>query len=155
MKDSSHQGRNRRSVRNLLLYPGAQLRVLFAVPAAGLIAMLVILHVLKNAVGERLTTYIASPIHNLETINELYFKINGIFNIGIVFLALCSVLVTVFGLIITHRYYGPLIPILRALRAFRDGDYSARVHLRPGDELRDVARVINEIGEKNAPRNTP
>jgi hypothetical protein len=28
-------------------------------------------------------------------------------------------------------------PILRTLRSFREGDYAARVQLRPGDELGD------------------
>jgi nitrogen fixation/metabolism regulation signal transduction histidine kinase len=148
-------GRNRRSIRNLMVFPAGQIRLVFAVPVGGLISMLVILQALKGALGMRLTAFITSPNHNAEGLSELVSAVNGIFNLGIIFLALCSILVAAFGIMLTHRYYGPLIPILRSLRAIREGDYTSRVRLRPGDELQDLARVVNEISEKLAPKITP
>jgi nitrogen fixation/metabolism regulation signal transduction histidine kinase len=150
-----NSGRNRRSLRNLMIFPAGQIRLVFAVPVGGLISMLVILQALKSALGMRLTAFISAPTHEMQGLSDLLSAVNGIFNLGIIFLALCSMLVAAFGIMLTHRYYGPLIPILRSLKAIRDGDYSTRIHLRPGDELHDLARLVNEISEKFGPKNSP
>ena len=150
-----NSGRNRRSIRNLMVFPAGQIRIVFAVPVGGLLCMLVILQALKSALSQRLSDFMASPVHGADGLNELLAAVSGIFNLGIIFLALSSLLVAAFGIMLTHRYYGPLIPILRSLRAIRDGDYATRVRLRPGDELQDLARVVNEISEKFGSKSTP
>lgn len=56
-----------------------------------------------------------------------------------------TVLTTVAAVIITHRFYGPLVPIRRFIASVRDGDYSARLSLRTADEFHDLAEELNEM----------
>ena len=53
----------------------------------------------------------------------------------------------VLGLILSHRIYGPLVNFEKALRKFKEGDFSARVHLRKNDDgkLKEVAELLNSL----------
>jgi signal transduction histidine kinase len=56
-------------------------------------------------------------------------------------------LITVFalGLILSHRVFGPMVPIMRVLEALKNGDYSARANLRSKDEFNDVMEAVNDL----------
>lgn len=52
--------------------------------------------------------------------------------------------------VISHRTFGPTVPILRQIEAMIAGDMSKRVVLRPGDHLVDISARLNELAEKLA-----
>lgn len=64
--------------------------------------------------------------------------------IGIVGTVLLAVL-AVGVLILSHRIYGPLVPIKKFITQIREGDYAARVSIRDDDELHDLVTELNEM----------
>lgn len=47
------------------------------------------------------------------------------------------------GLFISHKFSGPSFNIYREIRQIMDGDLTARVKLRTGDQLSDIADSVN------------
>ena len=58
-------------------------------------------------------------------------------------LYLASLFYVVFKL--THRIYGPMVPIHRFIDAVVEGDYSVRLQLRRKDELKDLSDNLNRL----------
>lgn len=51
------------------------------------------------------------------------------------------------GVVLSHRIYGPLVPILRQIESLRTGNDPSPIHLRRGDELFDVASALNRLSD--------
>lgn len=49
------------------------------------------------------------------------------------------------GIIMSHRVFGPMIPIKRQIEDLRQGRYSARGRLRQKDEFHDVMDALNDL----------
>jgi len=56
---------------------------------------------------------------------------------------LMVVLITVY----THRMIGPTLPIMRHIKALKDGFYSHRVQLRRHDCFQELANELNALAE--------
>lgn len=56
-------------------------------------------------------------------------------------------MIAAFGVLVSHKFYGPQVPILRSLRALREGNRAEKVHLRKGDELREIAEAVNQLAD--------
>ncbi len=52
-----------------------------------------------------------------------------------------------FILKLTHRFFGPLIPIYRHLELMEQGHFESRIVLRKEDELKDLASKLNHLTE--------
>jgi signal transduction histidine kinase len=52
------------------------------------------------------------------------------------------------GLMLSHRIYGPMIPIRNHVSKLINGDYSSRIHLRPSDEFKELASDLNALAER-------
>ena len=52
------------------------------------------------------------------------------------------------GILETHRTAGAAYAIRRAIDQLRQGEPGARVRLRRGDHLQDLARAVNDLAEK-------
>lgn len=44
-----------------------------------------------------------------------------------------------------HRFFGPIVPLSSHIDKLISGDYSARVKLRKGDELHELADKLNKL----------
>lgn len=51
------------------------------------------------------------------------------------------------GIRLSHRIYGPLIPIQRHIEKLKAGEYSARMQLRKTDELTEIRDALNDLAE--------
>lgn len=49
------------------------------------------------------------------------------------------------GILLTHKIAGPLVRIGAALAQMAEGDYNIHIQLRRGDELREVAALVNHL----------
>jgi signal transduction histidine kinase len=54
------------------------------------------------------------------------------------------ILVSMMGLIFSHRVAGPIFHISRVLSEIRDGNVDARITLRPKDEFQELADEVNK-----------
>ena len=50
-------------------------------------------------------------------------------------------------LVYSQRVFGPTVAFRRHVEALKNGDYSARIHLRDGDAFTDLERDLNELAE--------
>jgi methyl-accepting chemotaxis protein len=61
----------------------------------------------------------------------------------VVYTVMMVVMITVY----THRMIGPTLPIMRHIRALKDGFYSQRVKLRRYDCFQELADELNQLAE--------
>jgi HAMP domain-containing protein len=50
-------------------------------------------------------------------------------------------------LILSHRIFGPSVPIRRMIRELNEGNYSTRISLRKYDEFKELAADLNQLAE--------
>lgn len=62
-----------------------------------------------------------------------------------VFFALLGVVI---GLWLSHKVYGPMVPIAAHVRKMLDGDFSSRAGVRNQDEFKDLAKDLNALAAK-------
>ena len=61
-------------------------------------------------------------------------------------------LVTLLGVVFSHRAAGPMFNLVRTCQKIRDGQSAVRVNFRPGDDFPEVAVAVNEMLESIAKR---
>jgi signal transduction histidine kinase len=62
-------------------------------------------------------------------------------------LAVYTVLVVVVATVYTHRMIGPMLPVMRHIKALKEGFYGNRVRLREYDCFQELASELNELAE--------
>ena len=72
-------------------------------------------------------------------------KINIILLIGVVPLFF---ILTVWGIIASHRFAGPLERVEREIDRIAKGDYARRIILRKNDDIKPIADAINRLLDK-------
>lgn len=147
-------GKNRRSYRNIMINPRGKLRILFGIPVGGLVAIAGLLMVLKFVILTRLERITELAPELTSSIQDHASTFSTCMNIGILTLLCCVALIIFLGLFLGHRFYGPIVPITRVLKEMGEGNYSSRVRLRPGDELTEVMKAVNELAEKLENKNS-
>lgn len=53
-----------------------------------------------------------------------------------------------FIVVMTHRFFGPLVPIIAHIERLKQGQFDSRVNLRPKDELHELSLSLNELAEE-------
>ena len=136
-----------RKARNFLLKPALQLKLalyfLFLSMTFVLITVLfgklffeqTIITLIENTTqAEYVQAVISQQIHNFKSLSLLL-------------LAVYVVLVVVVAAVYTHRMIGPMLPIMRQVKALQDGFYSRRVKLREYDCFQELADELNVLAE--------
>ena len=62
-------------------------------------------------------------------------------------LAVYTVMIVLVATVYTHRMIGPTFPIMRQIKALKDGLYSHRVKLRRYDCLQEMGDELNALAE--------
>lgn len=144
-QDAQDSGSNRRRFRNFLVRPKEQLKyggyfVLISLASLLLIAVPGYVS-LRSLLGTLSNVYHFDP-QATELIRKslLSWLTLAIFNA----LALAFVAFNV-GVFLTHRIFGAVVPIRRLIGDLKQGQYTARVHLRTQDELHELADDLNEL----------
>jgi len=70
-----------------------------------------------------------------------------IFGVGSLVIIIQIVLMTVF---FSHKLAGPVYRFEMLCHAVLDGNYTDRVHLRRGDEMQNLATLLNEVNERTS-----
>jgi nitrogen fixation/metabolism regulation signal transduction histidine kinase len=65
-----------------------------------------------------------------------------IFGIGIIIIAVQIALLTVF---FSHKLAGPIYRLEKACQSIIDGNYAEKIFLRKGDEMQNLAHLLNEV----------
>lgn len=146
-KKSHH---SKRSYKSIVVEPFKQLKLGIYVIAISFTFSVLVAFVFLNAFFEQYQHVmkifqIVDPKMQWEMMTNDVFYQNAV-RLGILLLAFVVItLVVVFH--VTHKYYGPIVSILRLVESVRQGDYSQRIDSRKGDALEDVVKELNHMTE--------
>lgn len=138
----------RRSAKNILIKPRQQLRyaaILFAGGAALLaLYMIVLLTSLVSTLSAAARQYDLPP--------EFLHTVTGSLGTSVILIAAVGLVLTVgmlaLGVSMSHRIFGPMVPLQRLVGELQKGNYSARGHLRRNDEFQELMADLNALAEK-------
>ena len=135
----------KRSIKNLVINPGYQLKYIFWVSTTGITLILANAFVFYFYIKENYSLLVelspmdeASKVQLYKELSEIMIKL-GIF--GIIFVLITGVI----GIIMSHRTAGPMFHFKRVFGEIKKGKLDARIRLRPDDDFKDVANAFNEM----------
>ncbi|MGZ3721962.1 MAG: HAMP domain-containing protein [Bdellovibrionales bacterium] len=133
-------GKSRRKFKNILISPDTQIHY-----GALFLALSTVINVVFTIMGSNI--YYASVNGTMEQTNS--FPMYLLFGSCIALYVLIYAFAFILGLIVTHKVFGPLVPIQRFLTEIKNGNYSSRIQLRTKDEprLQEIAKSLNELAE--------
>ena len=144
MEQPNSGGKNKRTINGLFVRPKRQLSYTLAILSSGifLMAMLTGFFVYKvTLIVEGLKNI--APATAMELLSSFDPIIDGMILCQILMWAFCIMV----GVLVTHRIFGPVVPIVRHIKNLAEGDYSSRIHLRSGDSMNEIADALNELAE--------
>ena len=140
--------KKQRSLKNILIIPGFQSRMIFFIILAGFACTALNAYLYYAYVVDSYDFILKYSSLSKELIADRY---RDLYNFGLS-LSLATVLIVliiaILALFVTHRAAGSVYHMKRVINEIRSGNIKARVHLRPKDEFQDVARSFNEMMDK-------
>jgi len=136
-----------RKARNFLLKPGLQLKLAFYILLLSLIFVFITVLFGKLYFEQTYITLVDNTtqseyIHAIVTQQIHDFK-----SLSLLLLAVYTVMIVLVAMVYTHRMIGPTLPIMRHVKALKEGFYSHRVVLREYDCFQELADELNELAE--------
>ena len=135
--------RRKKLSQGLVVRPKEQFRYAFLIIGTSVIVqaaiVLLFMHAIQIQLAEIFAAYRIAPeagaviIHSIVALLIITFAAS----LGCAFLAMAA------GLKVSHRIFGPLIPINRQITALVEGNYSARITLRDKDDLNEIRDGLN------------
>ena len=137
--------KKQRSLKNVLILPGFQARMMFFIFLAGVVCTALNAYLYHSYVVDSYDFILRHSSLSQELIEGRYrdLYVFGL-SLGLVTL-LIVLLIAVWALFITHRAAGSVYHMKRVIGEIRSGKLDARVHLRPRDEFQDLARAFNQM----------
>jgi methyl-accepting chemotaxis protein len=135
--------KNTRSIRNYLIRPKSQLRFSLTLMSVSSIALIAITFISFRIVTGFVPLLMAEARAGSADLGLIWPDLK--FVVAICALSMVSSLAL--GILYSHRFYGPLIPLLKQIEAIKSGDFSVRGRLRQSDEMKEVMTALNELAE--------
>lgn len=138
----------RRKLRNLLIAPKTQFRTAIIIFSLGFLFISIVFGNLLYRLNDLIFTLAdmaGDPVHAAAATSST----TTVLVLTYIFLLvgfLCSALYL--ALTITHRYLGPMVPILKHVKGLLEGDFQNRIYLRKGDEFQELAADLNRLAEQ-------
>jgi len=136
-----------RKARGLLLKPVLQLKLALYVLLLSLTFVLITVLFGKLYFEQTFVTLIENTTQAEYIQAVITRQIHDFKSLSLLLLAVYAVLMVVLATVYTHRMIGPTLPILRHVKALKDGFYSHRVKLRRYDCLQELADELNTLAE--------
>ncbi len=135
----------KRSLKNLWLNPQYQGRYIFWISMTGLALIAANSSIFYFFTKENYALLVdLSPMTD-EAKMQLYSELNKIVMLLIGGNAFFLLMVSIFGLVFSHRAAGPLYHFRRVFNDIKNGKVESRVRLRPKDDFKEVATTFNEM----------
>lgn len=141
-------GRYQRSLKNFLINPAYQGKYIFWMTATGLMLIVMNAAVFYWFTRENYMVLVDLSPMNDEAKVQLYQELNQILIILGALSGTFLFLVSLMGLVMSHRTAGPMVQFKRVFADIREGKYSSRIRLRPKDDFMDVAAAFNEMMDR-------
>jgi methyl-accepting chemotaxis protein len=141
-------GKYNRSVKNLVINARYQMKYIFWLSSTGLVLMLANSATFYFFVKENYDLLVELSPMSDEAKQQLYRELYQIIGYLVVGNLTFLVLISILGLVYSHRTAGPLYHFKRVFNEVKQGNSKARVRLRPTDDFRDVAEAFNDMMDK-------
>ena len=137
--------KKQRRLKNILILPGFQARMMFFIVLAGVACTAVNAYLYHSYVVGSYDFILKYSSLSKELIEGRYrdLYVFGV-SLGLVTLVIVLLIAT-WALFITHRAAGSVYHMKRVIGEVRSGNLAARVHLRPKDEFQDLAQSFNQM----------
>lgn len=136
---------SKRKLRNLLINPRYQLRYIFWMSFTSLVLTFFNSAVFYLFLRQNYKILVdLSPMEDevkVQLYRELHHVVFWLMGFSTVFVFIVSV----FGLILSHRTAGAMYHFKRVFREVIAGQKESRIHLRPKDDFADVAELCNQM----------
>lgn len=135
--------RRKNLAKGLVVRPREQFRYAFLIIGTSVIVqagiVLLFMHAIQIQLGEIFSAYRISPEAGAVIIHSIVYLlvITFVASLG------CALLAMAAGLKLSHRIFGPLVPINRQIEALVAGNYAARITLRDKDDLNEIRDGLN------------
>jgi methyl-accepting chemotaxis protein len=136
-----------RKARNLLLMPGLQLKLaLYALMLS--LGFLLVTALFGKLYFEQTYITLVENTTQAEYVQAIINQqLHDFKSMSLLLLAGYIVMMVVLVAVFTHRMIGPTLPIMRHVKALKDGFYSHRVTLRRHDSFQELADELNALAE--------
>lgn len=138
---------DRRTLKGIIVRPVKQIRYAFLFVGGGMLMLTGFIAVTLYYIRQTIFSLEIAYRLDREITGALIDSLTGMLTLAFVVAAIFSVLSIVLGMQMSHRYYGPIIPLLRHVEELRNGNYSSRVKLRQSDELIEIQDALNGLAE--------
>jgi len=95
-----------------------------------------------NSVISGINDYLKNFSSNKEFRKGLLVSLLWVFGVGILLVIIQIVMLTVF---FSHKIAGPVYRFEKVCHEMIHGNYTSEIHLRKGDELKNLASLLNEV----------
>lgn len=151
-ENSQKKHTHQRYLKNILLRPEFQLRYSFYFVGMTLLIMGGVFLLFLLSLRDMIQTI--SVVYNIEPqiIGAIQdsLKIAAFTTIAVA--ALFGLISVSFGIILTHRLVGPMIPIRRIIEQLTQGEYGVQGRLRTKDDYQEVMAELNRLSTTLAER---
>jgi len=149
---------DRRTFLGMIVQPVKQIRYAFLFVGGGMLMLTLFIAVTLYYIRQTIFALELAYRLDHEVTTALSDSLTGMLTLAFVVAAIFSLLSIVLGWQMSHRFYGPIIPLLRHIEELKKGNYSSRVRLRKADELMELQDALNVLagcleakgGEKKA-----
>lgn len=136
---------DRRTLRGLFIKPRQQLKYSFMFMGGGMMILCLFIAVVIYSVNRTLFALESAYGMDPSVAQTIRQALTSTLSISCVLSAVLAAFSFVIGLQLTHRIYGPLIPLQRHIDELRNGNFSSRVHLRKNDEMLELQEGLNSL----------
>ena len=130
---------------NLFTKNRLQLKYLMLIVVAMLVPSLLVGSCLYYFIFTVMAEQLAIPESIAMNLIPVLDKINAILVVGLIPL---FILLFIWGLILSHRFLGPIERLERDLDKILAGDLSVRLKVRDKDDLKDIIDKLNKVLDK-------
>ena len=137
----------RRQLKGKLVNPRAQLRFSLFLVAGALLILVLFSAVVIFALNRTIVSLELSE--GLQPAISLALRKSFTLTLTLVFIlaGLLSALAVLLGIHVSHRVFGPLVPLRRHIDELKRGNFASRVQLRKNDELVELQDSLNDLAE--------
>lgn len=137
-----------RKIQNFAIAPSKQFRLAFTLVSIGLGVFLAFFAFELWMMSSIVTSLspLAPPDSNVHGLlaDSLWWSWAAFIFIAFIF----AMAVVVGTLVISHRFFGPVVALQKHISALTRGEYDHRTHLRKTDELKELASDLNQLSEQ-------
>ncbi len=139
--------KSQRKFSSIIINPKYQLKVAFYFFAFSFITLGFLVWYFTLSIKNSLSFLQKTYSIDIEVIESIQNNLSSFTNV--MSLTFIGFLITVFliWLKISHRIFGPLVPLTRHIKELQNGNYSSRAMLREGDFLIELKDELNLLAE--------